>query len=573
MKFQLVSALEKVFLDREPKNMERKELSGLYGEVLSFQIACHSEKTGDNILEYPVTLRLKGALRHRLQCRVVGSVPSDFPAHPREERDDNYLEDKPGLFPDILLPLTASFGQREEGEEETVLRLRAPFQKWRAFWFDLEITAAEAAGKYPLTITAEDKEGRTLWQEELIFEIIGAELPKQELIHTEWFHADCLAVYYDLPMFSGAHWRVIKRFMKTAVKHGINTILTPLFTLPLDTMIGGERPTHQLIDIMKLGEEYRFRFGDLNEWIDAAFACGFEYIEFSHLFTQWGAKAAPKIMVWEKGKTVQKFGWHTEATDPEYTEFLREFLKALTEYIERKGIRDKVIFHISDEPHNEADKESYLRAKATIIDLLDGYFVTDALSSYEIYKEGVVEHPVVATSHIDYFIENGAKDLWAYYCCSQKDKVSNRFMSMPSARNRILGVQLYKFDIKGFLHWGYNFYNSQYSLEAINPYLVTDACEAFPSGDAFLVYPGATWEVVESIRLMVLSQALYDLRALKLLESLTDKAFVLELIEGELENKITFAEYPKEEEYLWRLRERVNQEISRRIASRKEDGQ
>lgn len=62
-------------------------------------------------------------------------------------------------------------------------------------------------------------------------------------------------------------------------------------------------------------------------------------------------------------------------------------------------------------------------------------------------------------------------------------------MTMPSYRNRILGLQIYKFNIEGFLQWGYNFYYNQYSLKKINPYIISSADKAFPSGDAFSVYP------------------------------------------------------------------------------------
>ncbi|MDO5085038.1 MAG: DUF4091 domain-containing protein, partial [Erysipelotrichaceae bacterium] len=160
-----------------------------------------------------------------------------------------------------------------------------------------------------------------------------------------------------------------------------------------------------------------------------------------------------------------------------------------------------------------------MKAKNSIKELLHDYYTMDALSTFEIYQSGIIEHPVVATDHIQPYLDNQVEGLWAYYCCSQKLKVANRFMAMPSARNRILGVQLYKYNIKGFLHWGYNFYNSQFSLEKIDPYFVTDAGEAFPSGDAFLVYPGENGQAIESIRLMVLSQAIQDLRAFQLLES------------------------------------------------------
>lgn len=137
-------------------------------------------------------------------------------------------------------------------------------------------------------------------------------------------------------------------------------------------------------------------------------------------------------------------------------------------------------------------------------------------------------------------------------------------MSMPSARNRIYGVQLYKYDIEGILHWGYNFYNSQYSLMKINPYVVTDAGGAFPSGDPFLVYPKWDGTPEESIRMMVLYHAMTDHRAMKLLESLTNKKYVMELIEGDLSVPITFETYPKSDMYLINLRNRINREIAKR---------
>ncbi|MDD7431394.1 MAG: DUF4091 domain-containing protein, partial [Coriobacteriaceae bacterium] len=155
-------------------------------------------------------------------------------------------------------------------------------------------------------------------------------------------------------------------------------------------------------------------------------------------------------------------------------------------------------------------------------------------------------------------------DQWTYYCTGQFLDVSNRFMAMPSARNRIYGVQLYKYNIVGILHWGYNFYNSQYSISRINPYAVTDAGGAFPSGDPFLVYPGSDGMPEESIRMMVHYQVLTDLRALQMLERLAGRDFVMDLIEGDLGEPLTFTRYPKSDMYLISLRNRVNREIAKR---------
>ena len=45
--------------------------------------------------------------------------------------------------------------------------------------------------------------------------------------------------------------------MDNAVAHGVNLLYTPLFTPPLDTQVGGERTTVQLVDVERQ-EKSRF---------------------------------------------------------------------------------------------------------------------------------------------------------------------------------------------------------------------------------------------------------------------------------------------------------------------------
>ena len=280
----------------------------------------------------------------------------------------------------------------------------------------------------------------------------------------------------------------------------------------------------------------------------------------SHLFSQWGANYAPRIVATVEGKEENIFGWHTPAVG-EYTNFLHVYLPALKEKLVEWGIADITYFHISDEPG--AHFETFKAAKDSLGDLLEGYHTFDALSTYDFYENGLVDRPIPGNNEIEPFIEHNVPHLWTYYCVGQFYEVSNRFMSMPSARNRIYGAQLFKFDIEGILHWGYNFYNTQFSKEHINPYEITDAGYAFPSGDSFLVYPGADRHPEESIRMMVHDEALNDVRAFKLLASLTSKEHVVELMEENLADPLTFKVYPKSDMYLISLRNKVNREIAK----------
>lgn len=541
-----ISSLEKVFADEPLKAPEFKQASALKGEVYSFQVAYHTEARHGYI-----RVRAESDLPSPVFVRRVGLSPSEYPIQRGKGEVDNLLRDKPGLYPDPLYPIA-------EGEAFRLLP-----DQWRAVWVTAEIGEDVPAGKYDIRVHFEMESGEHLATETFQLEVINAKLPPQKLIHTEWFHTDCLAVYYNVEVFSEEHWRRIEQYVETAVKHGINTILTPLFTPPLDTAVGGERPTVQLVDVVKNGDRYTFGFDKLDRWIELCQSKGIQNFEMSHLFTQWGAAHAPKIMAVEDGVEKRIFGWETDAAGEQYRNFLDQFLPEIVKYVKNKGLENNVFFHVSDEPRLE-HLESYRAAKEAVVHHLEGFTIMDALSSVEFYRQGLVRNPIPANNHIDDFIAENVPNLWTYYCVSQFQKVSNRFFAFPSARNRIIGMQLFKFDIVGFLHWGYNFWFTQFSLKAIDPFKVTDAGGAFPSGDPFLVYPGEDGPI-ESIRMEVFYEALQDLRALQLLESLVGKEKALELIEGDLEEKLTFDRYPTEAEWLLKKREQINRAIAEAV--------
>ena len=112
------------------------------------------------------------------------------------------------------------------------------------------------------------------------------------------------------------------------------------------------------------------------------------------------------------------------------------------------------------------------------------------------------------------------------------------------------------------MHAFFNFYYSQYSDYLVDPHYVTDADGFAPAGDAFQVYPGRGGIPEESIRIMVTGQAMYDLRAMELLESLTSREYVMSLMEENLSEPITFSQYPHSTQWLLNFRAKINQAIA-----------
>jgi len=493
-------------------------------------------------VDFKVTL--KSPLEPCITLRTVENIPSTLPSY-NDPTDADFLSKEIGLYPDLLQPLSRPF-------------VIAGYEKFKSLWVTVRLDGTVAPGSYPIEIQFTNTKG-DCFLKRMEVEVIDALLPKQELKYTQWFHSDCIATYYGVKVFSKKHWELLEKFMQAAARSGINTLLTPIFTPPLDTEIGKERPTVQLVGVEKEGDLYRFDFTKLRRWIALAKKCGIEYFEIAHLFTQWGAKAAPKIIVKENGRNKKLFGWHTPATSDAYREFLHAFLPALIQVLKEENIQNHTLFHISDEPR-EIHLESYLAAKAMVAPLLKDFTIIDALSDIAFYHSGVVEHPIPTNRTVNDFIDASVPDLWTYYCCHTNKGLCNRYFSMPSYRNRSIGLQLYKYDIKGFLHWGFNFYYSQLSKEPVNPFFVSDVKGAYPSGDAYTVYPGpdGPWD---SLRLCVFYDALQDMRALKLLESYIGKEETVKLMEAAAGETITFSDYIHSNQTLLAIREAVNQKI------------
>ncbi|MDD6034438.1 MAG: DUF4091 domain-containing protein [Oscillospiraceae bacterium] len=552
LKTMLVSGLEKVFSDKEPTPVPHGfKLSLMKDDIAIFQLAVRPD-TAFWMARFDAEVTVESPIAGLVTVHKVDPVPVRLAAI--NPSDGDYISDQPGLYPDLLRPT-------ENGVFHVMNR------QWNAFWIEVETTPETPAGTFPVTVKLTMKHP---WADEQVtvsdtvqVTVINAVLPKQTLKRTEWFHADCVADYYHVEPLSEEHWALLEEQVAMAGKRGINMLLTPIFTPPLDTAVGGERTTVQLMDVTLEKGVYSFGFDKLRRWIEMGQRHGIEYFEMAHLYTQWGAAHCPKIMATVDGEYKRIFGWEDASNGARYKEFLAAMLPALTGFMESLGLKDKTVFHISDEPRVE-HLPLYKEVREQVAPYLQGWTIMDALSDYSYYKEGVCELPVVASNHVTPFLEGDRPDeFWVYYCVSQAYQVANRFMAMPSYRNRILATQLYKYDVKGFLQWGFNFYNSQYSLKHINPFANTDSDGGFPAGDPFAVYPGDDGKPWPSIRLEIFWQCLCDLRAFKLLESLTDKDFVMSLIEAE--GEVTFFEYPRNADYLLKLRDRVNEEIAKRV--------
>ena len=520
--------MEKCFIDDDINAFSRIESLKLYkNETASFQWAYIRDDSEQHWIDF-WKLDYETNIPAKISLRTVEYVPNIIPiseySNEEESLADGYIRSKPGLYPDVLQPLT------HHG------CIPAIIGQLHTVWVDIEPLADIKAGEYKITLKVSN-EKEVVAEETLRLVVINAELPEQKTRVTNWFYADCIADYYFVDVFSDRHFEICERFIASAVKNGINMILMPVFTPPLDTGVGQERTTTQLVGVTKNGENYSFDFSLCERWLDMCERCGAKYVEVSHLFSQWGAYNAPKIMATVDGEYKRIFGWETDANGEEYVTFLNTFLKEFTKFLTDRGLKDRTYFHISDEP-SEEHIDQYRKNRAAIIDSLDGFKQLDAMSHLDFYKEGLCKIPVPSNYDIKNFLKEDIEERWVYYCCGPYLEVSNRFIAMSSSRTRCLGIQLYKFGIDGFLHWGYNFYSNQFSDDYINPFLNPCCGYWTAGGDGAVVYPGFYGMPLESLRLVAFKKGLDDIRVLNLCEKYYSKDFIiaeLEKICGEID--------------------------------------
>lgn len=530
LKTAITSSLVKIF-ENGTEFSPLKSISLFGGEKGNFQLVVKSDC--DTTVEI-------SSDKDFLTLYFVNGIYSSFPIN-KEDCGDILLENggRSGFYPDLLTPVFEP------------LSLKA--DKMYSVWVNVD-TKNIPSGTYNVKLKVTD--GKEEYFENIKIKVLSQKLPEQTLIHTNWFHSDCLSVYYNVPVFSDEYWRITRNFVKNAVSHGVNCILTPLFTPPLDTQVGKERPTVQTVKVRRRKNyRYEFDFTLLEKWIDMCLECGIKYFEFSHFFTQWGALHAPKIMADTPKGEKRIFGWETSYDSTAYMNFLSQLGTALKEFTDKKKITDICFVHCSDEPSLN-DLKVYKKAAESVAEYFPYYKHIDALSDADFYKLGLIDIPVSEEGSIEKFTPL-VKRPWTYFCCGQyKNNLPNRFFALPSIKNRILGTLLYKYNCAGFLHWGFNFYFSQYSVRQINPFEESDAGGAFPSGDAYVVYPKEDGTPLPSLRQKVFYDALQDISALTALENKYSREFVLDFLKNAL-GDIDFNNYPLESETFLNFREKL----------------
>ncbi len=211
-------------------------------------------------------------------------------------------------------------------------------------------------------------------------------------------------------------------------------------------------------------------------------------------------------------------------SDPRIKEFYAAFLPAFVENIKVNGWEEQYIQHIADEPIDE-NVESYIEISKFLKSLVPDLKVIEACHTHQL--EDMVDIWVPQMNFLrdglDFYHDQQEKgsEAWYYTCLAPKGEWANRFVELPLIKTRLLHWVNFKYNIPGYLHWGFNFWGSNSGIvTAENPYddasgMIVSSGNILPGGDCWISYP-AYKTIYPSIRLEAMRDGIVDYELLKM---------------------------------------------------------
>ncbi len=430
--------------------------------------------------------------------------------NPPENTDpSSYLRKAPAFFPDAFL-------------EEKVIRIRDAWTQ--PLWVSVTVPKGTPAGEYKGTVGVNlaSRDGqRHRGQAPIVVTVWPFTLPDEfHLHHTEWFSPQLIADYYHIEHWSDQHWDWLARMAADMARHKQDMVLTPFTSLVkmTKTEAGG----------------FSFDFSKLDRWMKTFKDAGLTWIEGGHVAGRCGG--------WESDIVFHRFPIYgatgrplktsrSSLSDADFEVYLEKFLKAVHAHLKRRGWGKRLVQHIADEPV-PANEASWRHCAQRVREWLPGVPIIDAVMSPELV--GAVDWRVPQIQHTGPDSPRSPKEqLWSYVCLAPQGPYPNRFLDYPSIRNRIIYWLSWSLDLKGFLHWGYNWWGTWQGVPVrvpVSPWLDATGASIYcadrtplPAGDPHVVYPGKN-SICSSIRWEVIRKGFEDFEYLYLLERAAEAA-------------------------------------------------
>jgi hypothetical protein len=527
MKAWWVDSLEHVFRSARPgDNPAEWTLSAARNEVVSLQLVVLSDSPRRGVTVDAAPCRGARGELPAPRWRAVGYVPvkKNTPQTPTEELAGT----APGLFPDPLLDLGSL--ALEPGQAQPV-------------WLTLHVPPEAAPGAYRGSVIMTD--GNEKVELGYTVEAASALLPAERSLRiANWYWAEerVMKHFGVTTLYSEPWWRMMEGFLRNLWEHRQNVFWV--------------RPYGWVCRFIAYSGQLKLDFSRFDRWCEILRGLGTDFwLDGPFLTVRDGYDAAfevPVPVVVGNRVDIRRL----RCDDPRVEPFLCQFLREYSRHVREQGMAGRVLIHIGDEPHG-SQMEDYARIASMAHRYAPDLPIIEALDvskDYDFFDEHVdVWAPLLGRydPHIDLIRarREAGKQVWHYTCLFPRGHHPNRFVDYPLLKTRILHWMNYRWDLTGYLHWGWNAWTPD-PFNDLEPEWGSGS--TLPAGDAFIVYPGSDG-VLDSIRYEQMLEGIQDYELLKALHERNPQAAQ----EIALAAVPSFTDYVREPARLRSLRQRL----------------
>jgi len=403
-----------------------------------------------------------------------------------------------GLYPDPILEIESVDITAEETQ---------------SIWITIRIPTGIPEGNYKGEVTLSGRIGGRIFElkKPLQVQVYPVTIESTSLWVTNWYSTSS----YNLELvfgekgiqeYSDKYWTFVKLLAEKMAEYRQNiAIISPLRLAEYEIDQDGK---------------YRIDFTNFDKTVDIFMDAGvLGRIEGGHIGTREAGWISDFVVFVPKvEEDTIYFEKHSISSDSAQT-FYSTFIPVLVNHLKEKGWDQIYMQHLMDEPIPE-NIDTYIEVAKFIKGLAPSLKIVEACHAKDLDNTVDIWVPQLDYMHLDYdFYKERAEsgdEIWFYTCLNPKGEYANRFIELPLIKTRILHWINFRYQIPGYLHWGFDFWRGG------DPYDETTSIQLesgtiLPGGDAWIVYP-ADSGIYSSIRLEAMRDGIVDYELLKMLE-------------------------------------------------------
>jgi len=390
------------------------------------------------------------------------------------------------------------------------------FGNTQPIWISVKIPVDCATGKYTGRVSVSGEINGRMFSAEKEYEIEVFEpvIEETSLWVTNWFFLDRLHYLNNMEpveIHSDLYWELARVMAKTLADYRQNVAMISPFDHTGFSYEEGK---------------WEFDFTDFNKMVEL-------FMEEGVIGRLEGGHFGSRL----DGDWLGAFGLHVPVLDndsidkellpldnPRTREFYGAFLPAFVSNIKEMGWEEQYIQHIADEPIDE-NVDSYIDISRFLKALVPELKVVEACHTHQLENMVDVWVPQMnfLRDGLDFYGDQQAKgdEAWYYTCLAPKGEWANRFVELPLIKTRLLHWVNYKYNIPGYLHWGFNFWGSASGIvTGEDPFddvsgMIVSSGNILPGGDCWISYPGYR-TIYPSIRLEAMRDGIVDYELLQM---------------------------------------------------------